>query len=145
VNLYIHSPMRLHGIVLLLFLLDIMCKIRFLILPRLELRPLGRSARSQSLYRVRCPGSKTKFSSLVDLQSKTISVENRLFSGSVCCISVHHLLPLHLLSKILEESFKVASFLYWRGTWFLTLREEYGARVFENRVLGECDDPKGGN
>jgi hypothetical protein len=28
---------------------------------------------------------------------------------------------------------------------FLTLREEYGAKVFENRALGECDDPKGGN
>jgi hypothetical protein len=30
---------------------------KFLTLPGLELRPLGRSARSQSLYRLRYPGS----------------------------------------------------------------------------------------
>jgi hypothetical protein len=30
---------------------------KFFILPGLELRPLGRSARSQSLYRLRYPGS----------------------------------------------------------------------------------------
>jgi hypothetical protein len=32
---------------------------KFLTLPWLELRPLGRSARSQSLYRLRYPGSLT--------------------------------------------------------------------------------------
>jgi hypothetical protein len=32
-------------------------KRKFLILPGLELRPIGHAARSQSLYRLRCPGS----------------------------------------------------------------------------------------
>jgi hypothetical protein len=34
-------------------------KRKFLTLPELELRPLGRSARSQSLYRLRYPGLET--------------------------------------------------------------------------------------
>jgi hypothetical protein len=37
--------------------LDNVVKIKFLTLPALELRPLGRPARSQSLYRLRYPGS----------------------------------------------------------------------------------------
>jgi hypothetical protein len=37
--------------------LNIMQKLKFLSLPGLELRPLGRPARSQSLYRLRYPGS----------------------------------------------------------------------------------------
>jgi hypothetical protein len=37
--------------------LDDVEKIQFLILPGLELRPLGRPARSQSLYRQRYPDS----------------------------------------------------------------------------------------
>jgi hypothetical protein len=37
--------------------LDDVEKQKFLTLPGLELRPLGRPARSQSLYRLRCPGS----------------------------------------------------------------------------------------
>jgi hypothetical protein len=37
--------------------LDNVVKRKFLILPGLELRPLGRPARSQSLYRLRYPGS----------------------------------------------------------------------------------------
>jgi hypothetical protein len=36
---------------------DDMEKRKFLILPGLKLRPLGRPARSQSLYRLRYPGS----------------------------------------------------------------------------------------
>jgi hypothetical protein len=39
--------------------LDDLEKRKFLILPRLELRPLGRPARSQSLYRLRYPDSIT--------------------------------------------------------------------------------------
>jgi hypothetical protein len=35
-------------------------KRKFLILPGLELRPLGRPARSQSLYRLRYPGKNEK-------------------------------------------------------------------------------------
>jgi hypothetical protein len=37
--------------------LDDLEKRKFLTLPRLKLRPLGRPARSQSLYRLRYPGS----------------------------------------------------------------------------------------
>jgi hypothetical protein len=37
--------------------LDGMNKLKFLTLPELELRPLGRPARSQSLYRLRDRGS----------------------------------------------------------------------------------------
>jgi hypothetical protein len=37
--------------------LDDVEKRKFLVLPGLELQPLGRSARSQSLYRLRYPGS----------------------------------------------------------------------------------------
>jgi hypothetical protein len=37
--------------------LDNVEKIKFLTLPALELRPLGRLARKQSLYRLRYPGS----------------------------------------------------------------------------------------
>jgi hypothetical protein len=37
--------------------LDVVEKRKFLTLPVLELRPLGRPARSQSLYRLRYPGS----------------------------------------------------------------------------------------
>jgi hypothetical protein len=37
--------------------LDDMEKWKFFTLPGLELRPLGRSARSQTLYRLRYPGS----------------------------------------------------------------------------------------
>jgi hypothetical protein len=39
--------------------LDDVEKSKFLTLPGLELRPLGRPARSQSLYRLRYPGSLT--------------------------------------------------------------------------------------
>jgi hypothetical protein len=37
--------------------LDDLERIKFLTLPVLELRPLGRPDRSQSLYPLRCPGS----------------------------------------------------------------------------------------
>jgi hypothetical protein len=39
--------------------LDDLEKRKFLTLPGLEIRPLGRPARSQSLYRLRYPGSET--------------------------------------------------------------------------------------
>jgi hypothetical protein len=41
--------------------LDVVEKRKFLTLPGLEIRPLGRPARSQSLYRLRYPGSKDWF------------------------------------------------------------------------------------
>jgi hypothetical protein len=41
--------------------LDDVEKRKFLILPELELRPLGRPARGQSLYQLRNPGSQTQF------------------------------------------------------------------------------------
>jgi hypothetical protein len=41
--------------------LDDLEKTKFLTLPGLELRPLGRPARSQSLYRLRYPGSRVNY------------------------------------------------------------------------------------
>jgi hypothetical protein len=46
--------------------LDDMEERKFLTLPELELRPLGRLARSQSLYRLRYPGSLIRFMPLLD-------------------------------------------------------------------------------
>jgi hypothetical protein len=40
---------------------------KFLTLPGLELRPLGRPARSQSLYRLCCPGSILRFINIIVL------------------------------------------------------------------------------
>jgi hypothetical protein len=48
---------RIGGVVVPRAGLDDVEKITFLALPGLQLRPLGRPARSQSLYRLRYPGS----------------------------------------------------------------------------------------
>jgi hypothetical protein len=45
--------------------LDDMKKLKFFPPPGLELRPPGRPARSQSLYRVRSPGSQAKYGSSI--------------------------------------------------------------------------------
>jgi hypothetical protein len=57
--------------------LDDVEKIKFLTLPGLELRPLDRPARSQSLYRLRYPGS----------------LENMKCSQTQRCVSVNKLVP----------------------------------------------------
>jgi hypothetical protein len=52
-------------------------------------------------------------------------IKRKLNSRNVCCHSVQNLLSSHLLSKNLQIKMHKA----------LTLREEEGLRVFENRLL----------
>jgi hypothetical protein len=73
-------------------------------------------------------------------------ITRRLNSGNVCYHSVQNLLSSHLLSRnVNSRIYKIIilrAVLYGCETWFLTLREEYGLRVFENRVLRRIFGPK---
>jgi hypothetical protein len=66
-------------------------------------------------------------------------IKRRLNSGNACYHSVQNLLSSRLLSKNIKiRIYKIIILpvvLYGCKTWSLTLREEYGLRVFENRVL----------
>jgi hypothetical protein len=55
--------------------LDDVGKRKFLTLPGLGLRPLGRPARSQSLYRLRYPSSPIRFSAVVYLMKPFLKTE----------------------------------------------------------------------
>jgi hypothetical protein len=59
-----------------------------------------------------------------------------LNSGNTCYHSVQNLLSSSLLSK------NITIVLYGCETWSLTLKEERGLRVFENRVLRRILRPK---
>jgi hypothetical protein len=65
-------------------------KRKFLTLLGLELRPLSRPARNQSLYRLRCPGSVADNSTLIKVQKPTEllkrirSYVTVLFSTTLC-------------------------------------------------------------
>jgi hypothetical protein len=63
----------------------------------------------------------------------------RLNSGNVCYHSLQNLLSCCLLSKNIKikiyKTIILPVALYGCETWSLTLREEYGLTVFENRVL----------
>jgi hypothetical protein len=62
-------------------------KWKFLTLPGLELRPLGRPARSQSLYRLSYPGSGSSIISLIFLESFGVHLRDvRMY----CLISLEH-------------------------------------------------------
>jgi hypothetical protein len=87
---------------------------KFFTLPALELRPLGRSARSQSLYRLRHPGSLTIIGGLHrkihrekgDLISPLLFLQRRQ-SGLICKTII---LPLALCGcKILSLTLKYKS------------------------------------
>jgi hypothetical protein len=73
-------------------------------------------------------------------------IKSRLNLGNACCHSVKSLLSSHLLSRNLKVKIhktviqSVVS--YGCETWFLTLREKHGLRVFENRVLRRIFGPK---
>jgi len=73
-------------------------------------------------------------------------IKSRLKSGNVCCHSVKNLLNSSLLSKNLKIKIyrTVILSVVFCGceTWSLTLREERGLRVFENRVLRRVFGPK---
>jgi sorting nexin-29 len=66
-------------------------------------------------------------------------IKRRSNSGNACYHSVQNLLSSRLLSKNVKvRIYKIIILpmvLYGCETWFLTLREEYKWRVFENRVL----------
>ena len=66
-------------------------------------------------------------------------IKNRLNSGDVC----YHPVQNRLLSSLLSKNIKIKIYrtiilpavLYGCETWSLTLREERGLKMFENRVL----------
>jgi hypothetical protein len=66
-------------------------------------------------------------------------IKRRLNSGNACYHSVKNLLSSRLLSKNIKiriyKTIILPVVLYGCETWPLTLREEHGLRVFENRVL----------
>jgi hypothetical protein len=66
-------------------------------------------------------------------------IKSRLNSGNACYHLVQSLLSSCLLSrKVKVKLYKtiiLPIILYGCETWFLTLREEHGLRVFENRFL----------
>jgi len=66
-------------------------------------------------------------------------IKRRLKSGNACYHSVQNRLSFSLLSKNLKikiyRTIILPIVLYGCETWLLTLREEHGLRVFENRVL----------
>jgi hypothetical protein len=70
----------------------------------------------------------------------------RLNSGNACYHSVQNLLSSRLLSKNVKlriyETIVLPVVLYGCETWSLTVREERGLRVFENRVLRKIFGPK---
>jgi hypothetical protein len=66
-------------------------------------------------------------------------IKRRLNLGNACYHSVLNLLSSHLLSKNVKigmyRTIILPMVLCGCDTWSLTLREEHGLRVFENRVL----------
>jgi hypothetical protein len=73
-------------------------------------------------------------------------IESRLNSGNPYYYSVQNLLSSHLISKNLKikiyRSVTLPVVLYGCETWSLTMREEQGLGVFENRVLRRIFGPK---
>jgi hypothetical protein len=65
--------------------------------------------------------------------------KRRLNSGDACYHLVQNLLSSRLLSRNVKiriyRTIILPMVLYGCGTWYLTLREEHGLKVFENRVL----------
>jgi hypothetical protein len=66
-------------------------------------------------------------------------IKRRLDSGNACYHSIQNLLSFRLLSKNLKiriyNTIILPVVLYGCETWSLTLREEHGLWVFENRAL----------
>ena len=73
-------------------------------------------------------------------------IKSRLKSENACYLSVQNLLHSNLLSNNLNikiyRTIILPVVLCWCGTWSVTLREEWGLRVFENRVLRRIFGPK---
>ena len=66
------------------------------------------------------------------------------FRKNACYYSVQNLLSSSLLSKNIKiyRTIILPAVLYGCETWSLTMREERGLRVFENRVLRRVFGPK---
>jgi hypothetical protein len=70
-------------------------------------------------------------------------IKRKLNSGIACYHSVQKSLSSRLLSKTVRiRIYKTACGSVWVWNWSLTLREEHGLRVFENRVLKRTFGPK---
>ena len=73
-------------------------------------------------------------------------IKSRLKSENACYHSVQNLLSSTSLSKKLKikiyRTIILPVVMYGCATWSLTLREERGLRVFENRVLRRVFGPK---
>ena len=66
-------------------------------------------------------------------------IKRRINMGNACYYSLEKILSSRLLSKKLKvnthKTVMLPVVLYDCETWSLTLREEHGLRVFENKVL----------
>ena len=76
---------------------------------------------------------------LTDQNSIQEEIKSRLKSGNVCYHSVQNILSSSLLPEYINIKIHIIIILpvvlYGCETWSLTLREDRGLRVFENRVL----------
>jgi hypothetical protein len=83
---------------------------------------------------------------LTDQNCMHEEIKSRLNSGNACYHSVQSLLSSRLLSRNVKvkiyNTIILPVVLYGCETWSLTLREEHGLRVFENRVLRGIFEPK---
>jgi hypothetical protein len=83
---------------------------------------------------------------LMNRNSIQEEIKSRLKFGNACYHSVQNLLSSRLLSKNTKirvyRTIILPVLLYGCETWSLTLREEQGLRVFENRVLRSIFGPK---
>jgi hypothetical protein len=73
-------------------------------------------------------------------------IKRKFNSGEACYHSVQNLLPSRLLLKNLKiriyKTIILPVFLYECEIWSLTLREEHGLKVFENKAMRRIFGPK---
>jgi hypothetical protein len=85
---------------------------------------------------------------LTDQNCTQEEIKSRLNLVNACYRSVLNILSSHLLSKNFKikiyKSIMLPAVLYGCETWSVTLREEHGLRVSENRVLRKMLGPKTG-
>jgi hypothetical protein len=74
--------------------LDDMEERKFLNLPELELRPLGRPARSQSLYRLRYPASRNRVITDINFMPLYYAVSEK---------TEHMYIKIHVTGKLVER------------------------------------------